>query len=147
MQITVWTPGSTISSPSSRGQYRWKKYKGPKDDTAMMILLLTVVGHQVLMQLVPLILQNLAQIRRNFARYLLHISIELAEVIRQTDQLIQRSDLQIRDVKFIVHRQRMLLGCQIVHSFPCLLTGFISRRGYQPVFRHLDVQCTSRLNF
>lgn len=56
--------------------------------------ILTVVGLQVLVQLVPLILQHIAEVGRDFARRLLDVRVQLAKIVGQTDQLIERTDLK-----------------------------------------------------
>lgn len=55
--------------------------------------LITVVGQQILLQLVSLILKDLTHISGHFPRDLLHIDIQFAQIIRQTDQLIQCANL------------------------------------------------------
>lgn len=56
--------------------------------------LLTVVGLQVLVQLVALVLQHVAQIGGDLARRLLDVPVQLAQIIGQSDQLIERTDLK-----------------------------------------------------
>lgn len=53
------------------------------------------------MQLVPLILQHLAQIVGHLAGDLLHISVQLAQIIGQAHQLVEGADLRL---EFIISR-------------------------------------------
>lgn len=39
-------------------------------------------------------------------------------------------------MEFIVHTQIVLFAGNVVHGFPCLLHGFVTGCGYQPVFGH-----------
>jgi len=57
---------------------------------------LTVVGHQVLVELVPLILQHLAQVVGHLAGDLLHIGVQLAQIIGEAHQLVQGADLWVK---------------------------------------------------
>lgn len=54
---------------------------------------LTVVGQQILVQLVTLILQHFAKIHGNLASDLLDIRVQFAKIVGQTDQLIQGANL------------------------------------------------------
>lgn len=56
---------------------------------------LTVVGHQVFLQLISLIFQYFTQVRSNLTSYLLHKSIQLAQIIRQPHKLIQGTNLKL----------------------------------------------------
>jgi hypothetical protein len=97
---------------------------------------LTVIRQQVLNQLVPLILENVAKISGDLARDRLNVGIQLAQVIRQSDKLVKRSDLQVWNVELEVLAQVVLLAGDVVHRLPCLLTCLITGRRYQPIFAH-----------
>ena len=51
------------------------------------------VGQQVLAELVALLLQHLAQVVGDLPRDLLHEPVQLAQVVRQPHQLVQRANL------------------------------------------------------
>lgn len=116
---------------------------------------LTVISGQVLLQLVPLVLQHFAQIRRHLTGDLLDESIKLSQVVRQPHQLVERSHLKHRrhgqceqalttgthlevgNVELVVDREGVLLAGEVVHSLPGLLASLVAWGGYQPVLRHL----------
>ena len=79
------------------------------------------------MQFVPLILEYLSQVHGDFARHLLDKSIQLSQIIGQTYQLIESSDLEIGYVKLEIVGQGILLGRQVVHGVECLLAGLVTR--------------------
>lgn len=54
---------------------------------------LTVVGHQVLVQLVPLILEHFAQIVGHLAGDLLHIGVQFAQIVGEAHQLVEGAHL------------------------------------------------------
>lgn len=51
------------------------------------------------MQLVALVLEHLAQIAGHLACDVLHVRVQLAQIVGQTDQLVQRADLTPRGRK------------------------------------------------
>lgn len=70
----------------------------------MTMSILTVVCLQIFVQLIPLILENVPQVCGNLACRLLNIGIQLAQVIGQTDELIQCTDLKEREDKMFCSR-------------------------------------------
>lgn len=62
-----------------------------------------------------------------------NIECDVLDVITHSNE---QNYLQVRNVELIVDAQVILLACDIVHGLPCLLTRFISRCGYQPIFGH-----------
>lgn len=86
--------GHTEPVPSKRCKKCTQQIINTHTAFAIGCLLLTVVGLQVLVQLVALVLQHVAQVGGDLARRLLDVSVQLAQIIGQSDQLIERTDLK-----------------------------------------------------
>lgn len=100
------------------------------------LIIHTIVGHQVLLQLVPLVFQYLTQIRRYLMGDLIDEAVQLSQIVGQTDQLVQSAHFQVGDVELVVDRQTVLLAGDVVEGLPCLQAGLVSGSRYEPVFRH-----------
>ncbi len=82
-----------------------------------------VVGHEVLVQLVLLVLEHLAQVGGHLARLLLHERVELVELVGEAEQLVERAHLQVGDVELVRVDDA---ADALVQLFPGLLGGLVA---------------------
>lgn len=88
---------------------------------------LTVVRQQVFHQLVALVLEDIPQIRCHLLGDGLDVRVQFTQVVRQPDELVQRSHFQVGEVQLVILAQVVLLAGDIVHGLPRLLAGLVAR--------------------
>ena len=85
---------------------------------------------------VVLIIQCVLQTGGQLMADALHVRVQLGKLVGQADQLIERADLQIRNVEFKILAQIVLFVGHVVQRFSGLLAGLLAGRTDEPVLGH-----------
>ena len=85
------------------------------------------VGLQVFIDAAGLVFQNVHQICGQLVTDAFNVCVHLAQLVRKSDQLIQRADFQIGNMKFEILAQIVLFAGHIVQRLPRLLASLLAR--------------------